>query len=330
MKWILALCLLFSSPADSGGVYIGNGGQGVKANGKIYLRDLYQAGLLEPEFGPDTSKPLLKRLNASRLARLDLDMQLTARKLTDLAAHIPGFPSYFISAIEYYNWQFTNEELPQVNAEDPSGNYVTLALRKLNVIRVHRPSWLSLSPEHRVALVIHELVSAMTIPICDQWELCAVSNQQVRSRVALMFRPLAELRADLFTEFSSQFPDYSKSPIEWMRNAIDLPGFPGMTFEGMEYPRNIVLGVARICAEIIKTRGDSPVHITFYRYPFDFQIKSYRTQYMGTISEQTFLAASFASPMMTREFGSGHRIRSDRATCERELIEVARSWYSYR
>ena len=154
------------------GHFVGNGGQAIDIDGELVPRDLFELHLhREPYFGPTADPAVLMRLASfSLLSGLHVPEDLMAIKLTDLSSVSRGLGDCFLRALERYDWQFVTEPLPRTNECDPyiqlaSGvPWVQVANRLRETIFVHQPSWERLSPQHKVAILIHEAVYSLLMP----------------------------------------------------------------------------------------------------------------------------------------------------------------------
>lgn len=177
--------------AASGDFYIGNGGEGViTENGDIVLRDLYDNGIHHaPYFG--TQKDPTLEINTAWLNQMQVSEDLVHRKLTDLNAYSPFLGNYVLMALEFYQWLFIDSDLtPVPNDGSPIANIdrrIPLANRLHNIIRLHRPSWLKLSQENRVALIFHEVISGLLRPLCTRNFICDSRSSLARDIVAGIF-----------------------------------------------------------------------------------------------------------------------------------------------
>lgn len=188
------LMVLISFTAMAGIRDVGSGGAGILENGQLHLLDLFEVGVTKPMIDksvvPDAD--LLEKSKAMPHFS-DAESILFAQKLTELRRVSPRFANVLALAIEKYRWYLIETPLSLIREETPLDlskvEMVQIANRLENRIRIYKPYWLQLSPENRVALIVHELVYSVQrpVPVASSPNIFAVDSIRVRSAVAWMF-----------------------------------------------------------------------------------------------------------------------------------------------
>lgn len=145
----------------------GNGGLGVRRNGKVYLLDLLEAGREENPFVSDLvpSQNTINRVkNATGLD--DTVVSIVATKLGEINTKYPVFSQYLLHAIELHNWRFTNEVLSPSKDNDswidiPSGALVQIGLRRTPNIFINQSTYVEMDTNNKSAFVLHEAVYSL-------------------------------------------------------------------------------------------------------------------------------------------------------------------------
>lgn len=188
--WILAL----GCNAFGGGFVVGNGGEGLEIGNELYVRDLVEAGVERfPYVGPRIDSAIEERLQFLPIDQFSLPFSkdLLARKLTDIEQAHSGLGHYIFEAIKSYTWLGVHEPLASIpdpaQVLKPSGSHVQIANRDDSTIRVHIENWKRLSEEHKIALIIHEAVYGLLLPICDEGPNCYQPARRARSITGLFF-----------------------------------------------------------------------------------------------------------------------------------------------
>lgn len=188
--FFLFTLLCFSGPSFAS-IFVGNGGEGVVLEGQVYLRDLYDNHIhLDAKVGPQINQEIQKRVKKSPVLKLGVSEDLLARKLTDLNYMSPRLGLYVLAAMDVYEWVFVDHQLAPIQGDGTPFSeieYIPLANRYLNTIRLQRQSWEKVPPVHRVALVIHEVLYSLMEPICSADGLCSQSAAYTRELVAWSF-----------------------------------------------------------------------------------------------------------------------------------------------
>ena len=152
-------CLVFAnsfSIASEGGV--GNGGDGVYINNKLYLLDLVEAGIQQkPKYGTAIRTDILKRVEGI-LNPQEFPTKVIAAKLTEYHPNVRVIERH-LQLIENLKWNFS--DAPLVNVKDENSvlrpNFVQLAIRRKDRVRIDRKLWEQLDEANRAALIFHEI-----------------------------------------------------------------------------------------------------------------------------------------------------------------------------
>lgn len=194
MGFVLVFLFSYLSYA---GILVGNGGEGFLENKKIYVRDLYDAGIHQsPYFGEVAETRWLDWHKASNIKSIGVSETLLAKKLTDINKMEPHLGTWISQIINQYSWIFTEKELSLLLDDAPikkdsEKNRVQIANRDLNTIRINSKAWKALSEEQKIALVIHEAIYSMVKPECKNPPTCTEFRQPsriAREVVAIVFK----------------------------------------------------------------------------------------------------------------------------------------------
>jgi hypothetical protein len=150
----------------------GNGGDGLWLDGKLYSLDLVEAGVeVNPYF--DNTIPMNEVILDRLTKKLDskvYPVKLLAAKLSEISSVHTKLAIIILKSIEMYQWRLVNSSLMDVQDENsilayPSADLVQLATRKLTTISIDRSLWAKLDDANKVALVIHEMMYALDVPV---------------------------------------------------------------------------------------------------------------------------------------------------------------------
>lgn len=174
-------------------VRVGNGGEGVRVNGVVYLRDLYEVGAhLDPYVEDAISPDILERWNRSPQRAVFRNQEIVLlKKLTELDGILPGLAEILIVGLESYRFIFVDKELPLMPDESstvPQGGRVSIALRQYSDIVIQRQEWNSLSVVSQTALLIHEIFYALSNVTCPKVGQCFQYSQVIRPLVGDLFK----------------------------------------------------------------------------------------------------------------------------------------------
>lgn len=172
MRFIFLLALgCWIGPAGASAQYVvGNAGEGILENGRLYVRELYERDLKEQISFEKTILPEIgDRVERSHALPLSLEeKKLLAQKLSAIEMAFPCGGILLLNAMEKYNWVFTQNPLTLHPERDairhfPDSVRVQIANRYYLSINVHQASWDLLNSPHRVALVLHELFYGLSV-----------------------------------------------------------------------------------------------------------------------------------------------------------------------
>ncbi len=171
----LLTSILFCSPICSqtlaGGFHVGNGGDGVIINKKVYLLDLVEAGLQNMTL-PGTNltiEPEWIECVESSLDSGNFPTKHIASKIYQIYKKNSELAHLLCQKMNLYNWNLT--PLGLINVRDEDGvinlkNYhlVQLAVRFQNSIFIDQNYWNKLDELNKVALILHEIIYASLDP----------------------------------------------------------------------------------------------------------------------------------------------------------------------
>lgn len=170
MKHLLSLLtVLFPTLLYAGGgTLVGNGGEGILQDGRLYVRDLIEYGVHEsPWVGSEVNADLRREIHSWRDLRLNYaQKEILARKLTDANRLFPRFGTYIADAIQFFSWRFLDVRLGLFPEQFtlipyPVDKRRQIASRYLHSIVVDNKEFDRLDDVHKVALFVHEAVYAM-------------------------------------------------------------------------------------------------------------------------------------------------------------------------
>jgi len=169
--WSL-IFILFPFFAQAGGFFVGNGGDLIRVNNKYCLVDLFIDGnCRRPGIGKDID-PDLAQFAKSRIGSvqlLKLPSSLIFRKATDLEKSASGLGVLILEAISQYQWQlvggdFKAETGSSQKTDMERGEIISVAVRRGHRVYLREAYWNLLNAEQKIALVIHEMISAIMLP----------------------------------------------------------------------------------------------------------------------------------------------------------------------
>jgi|GEM_PF-5555691 len=168
--------LVLTLNAFAGPGTVGNGGDGVEIDGKLYLLDLVEFGGREGDHITPHIDPSIepRESDLERLSALDslndsgvvIDKREIAAKLAEIRAVNPGLAEALLRVIGMYEWEYSNYPLVDVGDENTKVNLprVQLGIRQRTRIDTAREALLRLQQNNRTAYVFHEIVYALVRP----------------------------------------------------------------------------------------------------------------------------------------------------------------------
>ncbi len=154
---------------------VGNGGHGIIEGEKLYLFDLWEAGIEQDEM--ENSTRLLK--NHPKLVRFfqwhvkdlfsDLDrpfVEALSLKMAELYMIDPILGLATSEAMELHVWSFTTKPLKRLPLNETihefsDGVIVQLANRSGRTVYLNQKAWEKLDMKNKIALVFHEIIFSM-------------------------------------------------------------------------------------------------------------------------------------------------------------------------
>lgn len=208
MKILFLFMSLFCS-VSFGQVIVGNAGEGILVNERLFLRDFVEYGVaMAPYVGPEISPEIRKRFAGTSINLNDQEKEILLRKLTDIERIDPCFARILAESFKVFTWSFESQPLALLPEQFemrsfPDEARVPVANRYLNVIHIHRPSWELFSVPHRVGLLLHEVLYAMIKPVLQSGRGFTQSVVVVRQMTSLAFMEDSFSRAAEFRHFFS-------------------------------------------------------------------------------------------------------------------------------
>lgn len=310
---LLFVLLGFGAASRAQSIFVGNAGEGVLDGKQIYLRDLFEVRRhLEPVIGDAVDPEIVRRLNErfsqdpdGPMRTLALDKKLLARKLSDLNLRHPNLGFYVLDAFSFHRWGRTGPKEGRVQIVD---GHVIVARRSFGLVTVEGWAWDRLSPEHRIAFLVHEMLGSFQkldcVPDGDKDPLCEKDDEALRRLVGRLFSPASETSAFIRSELEAT-----------LAIPTDVtPLFP----RGVE---ETFLQIERLC-------GKTPHRFTLEmkRAPYLIRKEKYRRHYRNVLyyRDVTFrfesVEASRLVPVTPASF------RDDPKDCERSLSQIFMNW----
>ncbi|HRO68075.1 MAG TPA: hypothetical protein PL182_10960, partial [Pseudobdellovibrionaceae bacterium] len=270
--WILLFG--FSVPSHGQSLFVGNAGEGVVRGKQIYLRDLFEANPhLNPVIGDAVDPEIVRRMEErfslnpdGPLRTLRLDGGLLARKLSDLNRRHPNLGFYVLDAFSFHRWRRTEAGEGTVQFMD---GHLILARRAFGLVSVEAEAWDRLSPSHRIALLVHEMLASFQkldcVPDGANPPLCEKNDGILRSLVGKLFGPADEGSGSLGKELETHLAIPENAP------TTSVSARPERIFERIE----------RLCRRV-------PQHFTLVmeRSPYLIHKEKYRRYYRHVLYYQ--------------------------------------------
>ncbi|MFS4459735.1 hypothetical protein [Bdellovibrio sp. HCB2-146] len=191
----LIIFIFLGSLAQADVRYVGNAGTGVLIDDVPYLLDLYEVDNTNPLID-ESVQPLPEYVTA--LLNLDIltshEIKLLAIKLTEVRQFAPSYADSLVVAANQYVWRLVSTPLtllPDASPVEVNNKLVQLANRYGPYVRINQTHWNKLPSSNRVALVLHEMISATLelTKVPGQPHLFNQDIAAVRNRVAYIFLP---------------------------------------------------------------------------------------------------------------------------------------------
>lgn len=332
---IISIALLLCSQSWADTLRVGSGGEGVFHDGKLRLRDLVDLGVgKKAYFGDVADFFYISRLKNSELPE-GVDKKRLAIKLTDFDALSPHLGDYLMDILDAYQWAFTEEDLallPERETIHDSIKRIPIANRYLERIVIHRASWNELSPDDRIALLIHEAVYALLRPVCGlgSENVCVQSAKRARDIVAFSFisppRPLSTaMLNDLLLPSDLGSCPHRKVDLEINFWRTSGKRFVMLVQSRLQTPLETKVResfVKRKCGEFMKLAGNDPgprLEIRAHRKPYVIRPMFYTTPEGSRQMAQAFYP---------RTAGFSRFIYpSTRQSCETSVLLILNDWF---
>lgn len=194
MKFFVTLLLVsFSFAQLQANTFVGTGGEGTFVGRRFYLRDLYEYNLHgAPWVGSTVDPQIEEELGTWNPISLTPQVRnILLRKLTDANRAVPRLGSFLIMAIRFYDWSWTDLNLPVVpecdtRFEVPISQRIPIANRYMQSIVLKKNRFETLDQNGQAALIIHEALYSLVRLTQAQSGLCQ-SAETVRMLNAYLF-----------------------------------------------------------------------------------------------------------------------------------------------
>ena len=200
---ILVLASL-SSLSLAGGFDVGNGGDGVTRDGKLYLRDFAEVGLKAEPIISQWYDPEMNRAvqDLKAIGGIEWNQRLLVQKLTDINYVSPGLGFILVEVLKQYRITGATEPLtliPDASWNDGLDPRLQIAVRLGDQIRVSNENWNRLDDINQIGLLIHEAIYSLSTPLCKYGSrsTCTPSKQNVRSLTARLMTSVPKTANDI-------------------------------------------------------------------------------------------------------------------------------------
>lgn len=205
---------------------VGNGGHGKIINGRVYLMDLVEVGMVEPEYNdyiPDWVKkhghfePTRKRIKEA-LGTEELPLDEITEVILSISQKDPLVANTLLDAMKLYRWVIIDEEFKLLPLdgniiENKEGDIVLLANRRGRTVHISRPYLRRMNKKHQGALVIHEV----TCPLVPPRKVMTADGSEMYAQDSARGREITGLFYTLRNESSFGFQGFARylSPAEF-------------------------------------------------------------------------------------------------------------------
>lgn len=315
------------SPYASG--FVGNGGVGVKHDGQLVVIDLFQNGQpIKPWFGTEINASLASAKLARFAAQLEIPHELLLRKLTDIERRHPQMGRALIQIIQAYQWKTSSLRfLPNDFSWDGEvphqATSFQIASREYNTIRVRTHYWKHMSAEQRVALVIHEAVTAMTFP-----PICRAQSLMICGWYPTRFSAGREIVRSFFSEHPEDVSALINSQLwlpETKTNCEFAPEQTTVTTARRKWTFKNPLSLSsykRFAAAICATENFHEGVLDFTLYAQKSPLGVTRFYFREQNSIETAVRVSQIKSVLQAHFVSHHP-----EACTGRLTTILRAWY---
>lgn len=292
----IAFLLFFTLTNQASTLFIGNGGDVFKIQNSFYVRDLVEANAhLKPFFHCSPSTNSETQIDFQKVTHLGLNQNLLVRKICDLDFIYPGFSRIFVAAFNFHSWTLISETLGLLPDDGPllnsSPDRLQAANRTLFNIRLQNQIWKTLSGEHKIALIAHEIIFSLLKFNCDNTD-CTTYKQSARIAreiTGLLFvadtykknESIAKLKALMLMSFNSNISDLRNWNSSFLVR-VTFTNINGEVIFSMEKSDSQSYGdyAVAVCKEHVKHPTVIQLSLTRINYQnFSLKPTSYLTQY---------------------------------------------------
>ena len=169
----------------------GNGGDGILYEGVPYVLDLVEAGVeLSPVYNTTLAldKKIVSELKISLESFPEVQTKMS-QKLTELNHFREGLGLLIAVSFRLFNYSMVNFDLIDIKDENTliDSARVQLAIRSGRDILLNRRMWSKLNIDHKVALLLHEIIYAYQSLERNNSEKLAQSSVRARKIVGYLF-----------------------------------------------------------------------------------------------------------------------------------------------
>lgn len=186
LRTILMAIILCTSALAFAGDRGGNGGDGITIDGKLYVLDLVEAGLEQnPVIDHSVEVPAdISNTLSTIFKDSSYPVSIIGKKLAEINRIDPVSAKVILKAMDLYTWRLVNSGLVNIQDENSLLDYEglsQLAIRRNNIILISKTLWLQLDEANKAALVFHEIMYAMNIPVMknDKLEQDSVKTREL-------------------------------------------------------------------------------------------------------------------------------------------------------
>ena len=264
----------------------GNHGEGVLLNERVYLRDLHLYDQKENLYFGSNNRNIeifFKMRDFDRLPLTAAQKDLLTRKLEDIESMVRCVGKILADMTYMYSWNFTREVFP-VPDEDQDVSRVTLgervvvAKRFYSEVLIQKKYWDLMPDDHKVALMIHEMMYALLTPISFP-HVPGAAIQDVNMVRAVINNLFTDPSVYTLSKFKSQLRYFDITPgISCQKTSSYSVAFSEITGSASFTSRRSETGLTRDltmqCKKALKYK--TGMYITVSTSPYKIQERTYK------------------------------------------------------
>lgn len=332
MRIFFVASLLFTISAGiswAGGTGVGNAGLGVARANRVYLLDLVEAKVeTRAWLGHPGLVPLRDRRMEALAQTLNVPVALFERKILDMNDMRPMMGTYVREAVLNHTWRLskgtletTNDAITTYREWTSENGLLQLAIRFRETIRVNEAAWLKMDEPNRVALLIHEGLSALKKVQCSRDRIADTcltgwtKPEELRKMVASIFIESPSARPGPMSEIG----EHLKIPTENIQCPNSHPGAVATsksegTRTSLTVPEDELKRSEWIQSTCEKAKS-RPQKLTLIRRPYMFQREKAESR---SAQDQTNIV--LVPPLLETEL-------KDSKDCEASLSQLLKTWF---